>query len=57
MTRKSHISCIGCDKSFTRATRYVGNYCSECRIVSADLETDTDTDTEQETETETDTDE
>jgi len=51
MARKSHISCIGCEKSFTRATRYVGNYCSECRIVSADLETktDIDTDTEQET--------
>jgi len=52
MTRKSHISCIGCEKSFTRQTRYVGNYCSECRIVSADLETETDTDTDTEQETE-----
>jgi len=46
MAQKSHISCIGCEKSFTRATRYVGNYCSECRIVSADLETETDTEQE-----------
>jgi hypothetical protein len=51
MTRKSHISCIGCEKSFTRQTRYVGNYCSDCRIVSADLESDTDTDTDTEQET------
>jgi len=47
----SHITCIGCDESFTRATRYVGNYCSECRIVSTDLETETDTETETEQET------
>jgi len=49
MTRKSHISCIGCEKSFTRQTRYVGNYCSECRIVSADLETESNTDTQTDT--------
>jgi len=53
----SHITCIGCGTAFTRQTRFVGNYCSECRIVAADTdldtETDTDTDTDTETETET----
>jgi predicted RNA-binding Zn-ribbon protein involved in translation (DUF1610 family) len=51
MTRKSHISCIGCEKSFTRQTRYVGNYCPSCRIVSADLETESDTKTDTQTDT------
>jgi hypothetical protein len=47
----SHITCIGCGATFTRQTRYVGNYCASCRIVSADLETESNTKTDTQTDT------